>query len=296
MSKRTLGRIAVGAAVALVAGMLPVVMLAPSAAAAAPTVLTVTPGTQTVAGGGAGSGQLTIGFNNNVSPGGIYYAVTSGPDSASAPLTDALPCVVNATDATCAVATNGTDGTDHLVFFYSPTIAPTVPFIEGAPSVEGTLIVTGPVNAITATAPTTHVAQGQWAKYQLTATDANGNPIPGQGIDVSGTGPDLLLDSADPLNAFTGTVVSIPDQDASTPLTTDSSGLATFWANSTGAGTIDFTLAARPVVDGVQGVANLTVDPGTAGDVTQVVIEPATQTAFQDAAVDETVTVLNAAG
>ena len=124
MSKRTLGRIAVGAAVALVAGMLPAVMFAPTAAAAAPTVLTVTPGTQTVAGGGAGSGQFTIGFNNNVPPGGIYYAVASGPDGASAPLTDALPCVANATDATCTVATNGTAGTDHLVFFYSATIAP----------------------------------------------------------------------------------------------------------------------------------------------------------------------------
>jgi len=296
MSKRTLGRIAVGAAVALVAGMLPAVMFAPTAAAAAPTVLTVTPGTQTVAGGGASSGQFTIGFNNNVPPGGIYYAVASGPDGASAPLTDALPCVANATDATCTVTTNGTAGTDHLVFFYSATIAPTVPFTDGAPTVDGTLIVTGPVHAITATAPATHVAQGQWAKFQLTATDANGNAIPLQGIDVSGTGPDLVLVSADPLNAFTGTVVSIPDQAASTQLTTDSSGLATFWANSTGAGTIDFTLASRPAVDGVQGAATLTVDPGTAGDATQVVIEPATQTAFQDATVDEVVTVLNAQG
>ncbi len=271
-------------------------MFATTAAAAAPTVLTVTPGTGTVAGDGASSAQFTIGFNNSVAPGGIYYAVASGPDSASAPLTDALPCVVNAADATCSVTTNGTAGTDHLVFFYSPTIAPTVPFTAGAPSVEGTLIVTGPVHAITATTPATHVAQGQWAKYQLTATDENGNPIPLQGIDVSGTGPDLLLASADPLNSFTGTIVSIPDQAASTPLTTDSSGLATFWANSTGAGIIDFTLAGRPVVDGVQGAATLTVDPGTAADATQVVVEPATQTAFQDATVDETVTVLNAQG
>ena len=296
MSKRTLGRIAVGAAVALVAGMLPAVMFAPAAAAAAPTVLTVTPGTLTVAGSGASSGQFTIGFNNNVPPGGIYYAVASGPDGASAPLTDALPCVANATDATCTVATNGTAGTDNLVFFYSATIAPTVPFTAGAPTVDGTLIVTGPVHAITATAPATHVAQGQWAKYQVTATDDNGSQIPLQGIDVSGTGPDLRLVSADPLNAFTGTVVSIPDQAASTPLTTDSKGLATFWANSTGAGTIDLTLAARPAVDGVQGAATLTVDPGTAGDATQVVIEPATQTAFQDSTVNETVTVLNAQG
>lgn len=295
MSKRTLGRIAVGTAVALVAGMLPV-LLAPTAAAAAPTVLTVTPSTQTVAGGGAGSAEYTIGFNNDVPPGGIYYAVTSGPDGASAPLTDALPCLINDTDATCTVTTNGTAGTDSLMFFYSPTSAPTVPFTDGAPSVEGTLIVTGPVNAITATAPATHVAQGQWAKYQLTATDANGNPIPGQGIDVSGTGPDLLLVSADPLNAFTGTVVSVPDQVASTSLATDSTGLATFWANSTGDGTINFSLTSNPVVDGADGVATLTVDPGTAQDVTQVVIDPATQTAFQDAPVNETITVLNAQG
>src|SRR5664279_4970259 len=141
MSKRTLGRIAVGA----------------TARAAAPTVLTVTPGTRTVAGGGASSGQFTIGFNNNVPPGGIYYAVASGPDGASAPLTDALPCLVNATDATCTVTTNGTAGTDHLVFFYSATIAPTVPFTDGAPTVEGTLIVTGPVSYTHLTLPTKRI-------------------------------------------------------------------------------------------------------------------------------------------
>ena len=64
----------------------------------------------------------------------------------------------NATDATCTVTTNGTAGTDHLVFFYSATIAPTVPFTADAAKVDGTLIVTGPVHAITATAPATQYA------------------------------------------------------------------------------------------------------------------------------------------
>ena len=123
MSNRTLGRIAVGAAATLVAGMLPVVMLAGTAAAAAPTTLTVTPSTQTIA--GSGNAQYTIGFNNDVPPGGIYYAVASGPDGASAPFSAALPCTTMTNNAICTVVPGGTAGTDDLVFFYSPTAGTT---------------------------------------------------------------------------------------------------------------------------------------------------------------------------
>ncbi len=295
MGKRSWGRIAAGAAVTLVAGMLPMVMLASTAAAAAPSILTVTPSSQTVAGGGAGTADFTIGFNDTVAPGGIYYAVTGGPDSASAPLTAAVACQVNTNDATCTVMTNGTPGTDSLMFFYSPSNLPTIAFPAAASSAVGTLIVTGPVTAITAVQPVTHVAQGQWAKYQLTATDANGNTIPNQAIDVTGTGPDLQLVSTDLGNAFTDTVVTTTALAASTSVATDSRGVATFWANSTGVGAIVLNFASNAVAD-VTGTATLTVDPGTAEDVTQVVVDPATQTAFQGAPVNHLVTVLNAQG
>ena len=137
-------------------------MFAGTAAAAAPTVLSVTPSTQTVPGdSGFGIVNYTVGFNNNVPPGGIYYAVASGPDGASASFSDAAPCTVNATDATCPVTYNGTAGTDNLVFFYSPTTAAPVQYTANAPQVTGTLIITGPVNEITAVPAATHVAQGQ---------------------------------------------------------------------------------------------------------------------------------------
>lgn len=305
MSKRSLGRIAALAAVTLVGAMLPAVILAGPASAAAPTVLAVTPTTQTVAGGvGAGTADYTVGFNNELGVGSIYYAVASGPDGASAPFSAGVLCPENVTDSTCTVDFNGTPGTDNLVFFYSPTTTATAQFTAGAPQISGTLIVTDVVNSITAAPTSAAVAQGQWSQYTLTATDVNGNAIPGQVIDISATQANqdiatgvLQLVDADPLNAFTG--LSPPGTGtltATLQVTTDSTGSVPFWANSTGAGTVNFTFDPNPVVLGIQGAASLTVDPGTANDVTQVVIDPATQTAFQGATVASIVTVLNSEG
>lgn len=304
MRKKSLGRIAAFAVVATVGGLLPF-FAAASASAAAPTTLVVAPpSTKTVAQGD--TAVYSVGFNNTVAPGGIYYAIGSGPDGASAPFSAALPCTVNlaGTAADCSVTnTSSVAGTDNLTFFWSPTSAPTAQFVASDPTASGKLIVTGPVNAITASPATTHVAQGQWATYKVTATDADGNPLPGQGIHISAAQANQaaatlqLSDTAPVEPAFTGTdPPSGIAQTATLNVTTGSTGAANFYANSTVAGTVSFTFTANPPVAGVQGTATLTVDPGTANDVTQVLVTPATQTAFQNAPVDETVQVENAQG
>ena len=98
MSTRSLGRVAAVAAVILVTGMLPVVMSAGTAAAAAPSVLSVvdTPSTHNRPAGAPGTANSTVGFSNNVplGPAGTTYTVTStslcgGPGTFEQALKDA---------------------------------------------------------------------------------------------------------------------------------------------------------------------------------------------------------------
>ena len=296
----------------LVAGMLPVVMFAGTAAAAAPTVLSVTTAsTLTVKGEDPavpGTATYTVGFNNDLGPGGIYYAIASGPDGANATFAAAKPCPVNvnATDSTCSVEYNGNAGTNNLVFFYSPTTAAPVQYTANAPQVTGTLIITGPVNAITAAPATAHVAQGQSAKYTLTATDADGNAIPDQTIDIHASQADTTLLGRPHLRLTPTTPTCLPWQGldpagllpetADLQVTTGATGSVSFCASSTVAGTVNLTFTPNPTVPGIQGAATLTVDPGAPNDVTQVVIDPSAQNAFQGAPVRQLVSVLNAQG
>ena len=318
MNKKFLRRLATVATVATVGGLLPLALPA-AAFAAEPTAVAVSPSVGHATGNGSTAFAVTL--DTLGSTGKVYYWVTSGPDASPNTNPNIHPCddpvaPAPASTYTCLVAHSGTPGIDALTFFYDASS--TGVYSNSAPSVSGSLAVSGAVSKITLAPTASSVAQGGYQSYLAVATDAAGRPVVGQNIRVTASEPNTLsgqLTVTGTKPTVGATVSKHPAQAVTIPVTPD--GVSAPATISTGDGTAAGTVPGGAMVyvaSGVSGAvtvtarkqpalgspvtvtSTLTVNPARLADATSLTIAPATQTSFTSGTVTELVTVTNAQG
>jgi Bacterial Ig-like domain (group 1) len=292
------------------------VLGATSASAAEPTALSVTPATAYIRNvDGATTYRVTL---NSASPAETVHAyVQSGPDAttglsgtvtctpASIPISArarvAIPTPVSTYD--CAVphlASKGA-GLDTIRFFYDA--AQTGTYQSSDPTATATLSIAGEVDSISLTPVSANVAEGGYQGYTLLVRDADGRPVPGESVTVTGTEPNVNATSIDvttsaptPGDTFTGTGEGTATVTTGDGSTTTTAGGGTVYAASKVAGLVTLTASSDGTPSTVSSTATLTVNPGGVNDVTSVDVSPATQKAFTSKLVSVTITLRNAQG
>jgi hypothetical protein len=253
---------------------------------------------------------------------GIFVAATSGPDSAiTSPynIANAQECTpVHGIDRAgpfdCVVdpsltATTAT-GTDQLVFFYSTALTPAV-YDSSLPHTTGTLTIPGALAQINLTPVTSHVAQGMYQCYSVSAIDSNGNPMNGFNYDVLASQPNgattLLSNGLQPIitgscaDNWQGHATALSPNVATTrngsgTIGSDLSDPISIASQVVGTVTVTVTKAGVVPPTSISAVSTLTINPGTANDAASVTVTPDNSHIFQNATATETVQALNAQG
>lgn len=297
-----------GAVAGLVAALaatlgVPVLVLAPTASAAAPTQVSVSPSAAYISANG--SFTFTGQVNATISS-GMYSAVLTGPDNNQLSSVFGQACSVTQgtpnSSFSCTVKNGGSVGKDQIAFYY--TTSGLGSYQASAPSATATMTIAGPVASISVSPGSAHSAQGVYRPFTVLATDSGSRQAANRSLTVSASqsgAPAGALDvRATAPNS--GATYSGTGGSASTTITTadgtngTSPGGATFWVASTTTGPVGLTVVPTGGSGSVSGTATLIVDVSGPNSVTSVVISPASQNAFTGGPVQAQVTLRNAQG
>jgi adhesin/invasin len=284
------------------------------ALAAGPTSLTVNPTSAYTTSGGSATFDVTLNGGAAVAGSDIYMRTDTGPDAAT------LGTICTQTSTTlysCKVTNNAAQppGTDALRFYYSPTGV----YAAGEPTTTASLTIAGAVNQVTLTPTMSSAAQGGYAQYSVSATDAKGQPVPGATVTITATQAgavnapgavgtpqpatdDLFVTGTDPMGATLTPTTAPAVANASataktTVITADGTGSTVagqgkFYVASKVSGTVNLSIAGN-TAGTASAAGTLTVNPGGINDVKSVTVSPAAQRAFTTTAGDaETASVV----
>ena len=291
------------AVTALCAAMLPFVAIGPAAAGSVgpePTALTVSPGSAYAAGGTSATFTGALVGANGSQAQQVFYAITAGPDASPTTPLLGTACAVTGGSFSCTVTAGTQPGVDTVRFFYDA--AGTGSYVAPDPSAVASLSIGG-VPATAALTPTSaRTGAAGYQVFTVLVADAGGRPVVGTQVTVSatenGVSPtDIDVTGSSPAlgDTFTGMGTGTGSATTADGTAGTTAGTATFYIASKVPGFLDIS-SSTAGVQPVRSDATLTVDPAAPQDATTVVISPATQKAFTNGQVQQSISVRNEFG